>query len=78
MHELKSLARIESDGKWLQSHLDEIRAKFVNQFVAVRNRQVIAHDNDPEVLIKSIKSEKEEPNEVLIEFIHKKDLKILL
>ncbi|UCG55928.1 MAG: hypothetical protein JSU70_13775, partial [Phycisphaerales bacterium] len=68
---------IEAGGKWLQSHFDEIRSRFVNQFAAITTKWVIAHDNNPEALIEKIGSKKEEPNDVLIQFIHKKNLKML-
>lgn len=78
MNELASLTRFENDGRWLQSHLAELRRKFTNQFVAVKDGDVIANDANADILIKKIVNKKEEPSQVLIEFIHKKDLKILL
>ncbi len=72
------LDRLEANGNWLNKHYKEIYEKYVDEFVAVKEEDVIAHNQNLEVLLKELTSRNEDLNEVLIEFIHGKQYNIIL
>ena len=49
MEEQVLLEKFESNGMWLNEHYDEIYRKYRNEFVAVKDRRIIAHNSDFEL-----------------------------
>jgi hypothetical protein len=78
MNELESLQAFEEDDRWLHENVDRLRAKFVNKFVAIKNKQVIDYSSEIEELVKKLEGKKENPSQLVIEFINTKDFKLFL
>jgi hypothetical protein len=77
MEELELLTRFEKDSEWLFAKLEELREKFKNEFVAVENQEIIAHDKNLEKVIESLKNKGKNPSLLLIRFIPEKGTIIL-
>jgi len=78
IQELEMINEMEQDNKWLVSNYEEIRRKYENKFIAIKDKNIIASNPTLEGIIKDLKEKGENPSFVLIEFIHKKDFKIIL
>lgn len=73
----EQMENFENDSEWFQSHLDELRKEYVNEFVAVENRDVISSGKTVKSLLRKIKAMKKDPRLVLIEFVPEKGKKFL-
>ena len=78
MEEQVLLEKFESNGMWLNEHYDEIYRKYRNEFVAVKDRRIIAHNSDFEALLKELKAMKIDLREVLVEYISEKGYEIIM
>jgi hypothetical protein len=76
--ELELLTRVENDRKWLDSQIESIREKHVNEFVAVKNSEIIASAKNLSELIRKLKGMKEDPSLLLIKFIPEKGVTLIL
>jgi len=72
------LEKFESNGMWLNEHYDEIYRKYRNEFVAVKDRRIIAHNSDFEALLKELKAMRIDLKEVLAEYISEKGYEIIM
>jgi len=72
------LEKFESNGMWLNEHYDEIYRKYRNEFVAVKDRRIIAHNSDFEALLKELKAMRIDLREVLVEYISEKGYEIIM
>lgn len=77
-YEYQVLESFEKDTLWLHKNLDKLRAKFENKFVAIKEGDVIASDNDIEKIIKKLQESNINPSFTVIEFIHKKGVQLIL
>ena len=78
MEEHVLLEKFESNGIWLNEHYDEIYRKYRNEFVAVKDRRIIAHNSDFEALLKELKAMRIDLREVLVEYISEKGYEIIM
>ena len=78
MEEQVLLEKFESNGIWLNEHYDEIYRKYRNEFVAVKDRRIIAHNSDFEALLKELKAMRIDLKEVLVEYISEKGYEIIM
>ena len=78
MEEQVLLEKFESNGMWLNEHYDEIYRKYRNEFVAVKDRRIIAHNSDFEDLLKELKAKRIDLREVLVEYISEKGYEIIM
>ena len=78
MEEQVLLEKFESNGMWLNEHYDEIYRKYRNEFVAVKDRRIIAHNSDFEDLLKELKAMRIDLREVLVEYISEKGYEIIM
>ena len=78
MKEQVLLEKFESNGIWLNEHYDEIYRRYRNEFVAVKDRRIIAHNSDFEALLKELKAMKIDLREVLVEYISEKGYEIIM
>ena len=78
MEEQVLLEKFESNGMWLNEHYDEIYRKYRNEFVAVKDRRIIAHNSDFEALLKELKAMRIDLREVLVEYISEKGYEIIM
>jgi len=72
------LEKFESNSIWLNEHYDEIYRRYRNEFVAVKDRRIIAHNSDFEALLKELKAMKIDLREVLVEYISEKGYEIIM
>lgn len=76
--ELHILNNIENDSEWLYSHYEEIRERFSDKFIAVKNRNVIESDASMENLVKKLEKKGENPSFLLTKFITRKEIVLIL
>jgi len=72
------LEKFEVNGAWLNEHYNEIYKKYRSEFIAVKDRKIIAHSPDFEVLLEELKTMKIDLREVLVEYISEKGYEILM
>ncbi len=76
--ELKILEEFEKDSKWLADNYGKVKEKYVNKFIAVKNKQVIDNDDDFHKLIKRLRDKGEDLRRVVIEFVPPEDVVLVL
>jgi hypothetical protein len=73
--ELKKLKNYKSDLDWFQSIYPELKEKFKGQYVAIKDKKIIAHDAD---LLRLLNTINDDTNSMVIEYINEeKSLYIL-
>lgn len=66
---LKSIDELEAETLWYAKNLKNIREKHKNEFVAIKNKEIIASNPKYSGLLKELKKKNEDPDEVAIEFV---------
>lgn len=66
------LYQLERDTKWLHAHYNELIDMYNEEFVAVKNEDVIRHEKDWERLKFKLEKIGIKPSEILIEYIRDK------
>jgi len=64
--------------EWILRNLGELKKRFPNKYIAVKKRSVIETDRNYKSLIEKLKRRHIELNEVTIEYITDKPIKLLL
>ena len=72
------LEKFEANGVWLNEHYNEIYKKYLNEFVAVKDRKIIAHSPDFDDLLQKLKAMKMDLIDVLVEYIPEKGYEIIM
>ena len=76
---LEKMNNFEEDSKWFYNNLDLLRKrKLSGQFVAIKNKEVIAQGEDINLVIKQVEKSGENPSYILIEYIYPEGTIILL
>lgn len=73
------LTKLEQNDKWLNENYDKLKADYNNQWVAILNESVIAHDADLKLLVKKLK--KQYPNtynQIAVEYVTSEELDLIL
>jgi len=76
--ELQQLQEIRKDNEFLKESYDKLRKKYSNQYIAIKNRDIIAHDKDIKKVMKLVSERNINPANILIEFLHPKDMVLIL
>ena len=76
--EYQELIQIQKDSDYLKKSYDTLKKQFSNQFVAIKEEDVIAHHPDMDTVLKMIRARKIDPATVLIEFLHPNDMILIL
>jgi hypothetical protein len=76
--EIKELQELRKDSEYLKKDYDTLKAQFENQYIAIKNQSVVDHNTDIDKLIKSIRAKKLNPASILIEFLHPRDVVLIL
>jgi polyphosphate kinase len=76
--EYQELIQIQKDSDYLKKSYDALKKQFSNQFIAIKEGGVIAHHPDMNTVLKMIQEKKIDPATVLIEFLHPKDMILIL
>ena len=78
----ENLARIlrnyTSDVEWVVLSREGLRAKYGNQYVAIRNKEIIESDADLRKLLKKIRERHEGAEDISIDFINSERVKVLV
>lgn len=75
---IQGLVEFQKDVKWLGENIDKVRRSHVNEFVAIKDGGVIAHDKTMEGLIEKLRDLEEDPRDVLIEFVFDRRTRLFL
>lgn len=67
--ELNLLNNIDKDLEWFKKNINKLKNQFDDQFVAIKNRDVIESDRNMEGIIKKLRARNEEPSKLLIKFV---------
>jgi len=65
----KTLRRLEGDLDWFYQQSKLFKKEYPDEFLAIKERKIIAKGKTMEEVIKKLKEKKEDPSEVLIEFV---------
>lgn len=76
--ELETIKRIEEDNKWLQSNYEKIQEEFENEYVAIKDKNIVDRDKNFNALLRKLKKKDIDPAFILVEFIPKKGLKVII
>jgi len=76
--DLECLAALQHDHLFLSKNYEKLRKKYIDEYVAVWNQQIIANNKDLSSLLRVLRSKKIDPACTLIEFFPPKDLLLVL
>ena len=77
--ELELLKNFEEDSQWFHQNISQLRGQnLTNKFVAIKNKEPIASNEDVDVLIESLEKQKENPSILFIEFVHPEGFTLIL
>lgn len=76
--ELEGLIQMQKDSEYLNKSYDDLKQKYTNQYIAIKNGTVIANHKDINVLLKMIRAKKLDPTMILIDFVSPKDMLLIL
>jgi len=69
---------MEKNGSWFSLHYEEIVKKHKNEFVAIEDAKIIAHNPRLDALLKELRKKRKNLNDILIEFVAEKETKFIL
>ncbi len=69
--ELELLKKSENDLEWFDENYEELKEEYDNEFVAIKEEQIISHNKDFEKLLNKLKAMKENPANITIKYISK-------
>jgi len=76
--ELRKLRRFDRDLAWFQSHYDDLKKKYKGEYVAVKDRMVIDHDENLTALFDRLKEKREDISSLVVEFISEEKVEYIL
>lgn len=76
--ELKLLEKFQQDNRWLAENYHQLRKKYLNKFIAVKDKKVIDYDTDFNKLIERLEKKGEDLGRIVIEFMPPEDLILIL
>lgn len=75
--EIQLIKKMKKNDTAIRSSINEMRARYANQYVAVDDGKVLLHDASRENLIKLLEKSKKDLRTVLIEYIPEKGTVVL-
>lgn len=66
---MQLLKEADSDLVWFKDHLEELKKSHDQEFIAIKNGRIVGADKNVEKLLKSLKKEKIDSKNVLIQFV---------
>ena len=73
------LSNFEANAKWLRENYETLKKDFNNEWVAVLNQAVIAHDSDLTKLVKRLKTRySKDYNKVAVDYATAEELDLIL
>jgi hypothetical protein len=76
--QMKKLKKFDEDIDWFQAHYGIIKKRYKGQYVAVRNRKIIDHDEDGDLLLARLKKKGVDTTTVAVEFVTGKKFQFVL
>jgi len=77
-NELEELIELQNDSEFLKKSYNDLRKRYVNQYIAIKDKDVIVHHKDINIVLKKLKEKRLNPANILIEFLHPKDMVLIL
>lgn len=72
-------ARYEENAKWISEHYEELKTRYDDEWVAVLNGSIIAHDRSFKRLLRHLKREYQDAyGEIAVEYVTKKPINMIL
>jgi hypothetical protein len=73
------LSKYEENAKWVSRHYEELKKKYVDEWVAVLNEKVVDHDRNLDKLVKRLRMNyPENYSEIAIEYVTSKEIELIL
>lgn len=73
------LTKLEQNDQWLNDNYDKLKADYNNQWVAILNNSVIAHEADLKQLVKKLKKQHaNDYNQIAVEYVTSEELDLIL
>ena len=60
--------RLRADYKWISANSESLSQKFLNKYVAVKDKKVVASDEDVYSLLKQIRATGKKPDKFAVEY----------
>ena len=76
--ELVLLENMERNGEWLSNNYNEVSKTHLNEFVAIKDTSIVAHNERLESLLEEVRARFSDLNDVLIEYIFERGFKAIL
>ena len=70
--------RFDKNVEWFQSHYEELKKRYKNEYVAVDKEKVLGHDSDLELLIEKMRRKYGDLGAFVIEYLTDKKLQLIL
>jgi Family of unknown function (DUF5678) len=70
-NELERLKQFKKELEYIQTHYQKLKKQYMNEFVAIKDEGIIAHDSDSRQLEKKLKKQNIDLSQVLIKSIRK-------
>lgn len=76
--DFQMLLNAQKDVQYLKKSHDSLKKNYENQYVAIKDGKVVAHNKNIDAILKLLKNKKINPSSVLIEFLHPTDMVLIL
>lgn len=79
MHPVAVLSRYEQNAKWASRHYEELKKKYLDEWIAILDEAVVDHDRDLGKLVRRLrKNHTENYNEIAVEYITATEIEPIL
>lgn len=78
MEELEIINRMSQNSRWLESSYEKIKKRYADQFIAVKDSNIVGSDKDYKKLLKKLEAKGIDPKLVYIEYIPLEGLMLIL
>jgi len=74
----QAIKRLQRDLAYLSRHRDTLAKRYVDQYVAIRNQQLVAHAPDRDSLMAKLRSKGLLTSEVIVDFLTDENRTLIL
>lgn len=73
------LSKYEKNAKWISRHYEELKGKFMDEWIAVLSNVVVDHDRKLNKLVERLRKKYPEAyNEIAVEYVTAKEIELIL
>jgi len=73
------ISRFEDNAKWVSRHYEELKKRYVDEWIAVLNETVVDHDRELGKLVKRLRRKHPENySEIVVEYVTAKEIELIL